>query len=84
MKGFLVSEGGTMDEVAYIGDELNDIKLLKACGLSFAVGDANYRVKAAADVICENFGGHGAVREATEKLLDLKGLDIDYIISEHL
>ena len=84
MKDFLASEGIVMDEVAFIGDELNDIKLLKACGLSFAVGDANQHVKDVADIVCENFGGHGAFREATERLLDLKGIELETIIDNSL
>lgn len=84
MRDFIASEGLKMNEIAYIGDELNDIKLLKDCGLSFAVGDANQRVKVVADIICKNYGGLGAFREATEKLLVLKGIDIETIIDNSL
>lgn len=84
MRNFIASEGLTMDEIAYIGDEINDIKLLKACGLSFAVGDANHRVKEVVDVICENYGGHGAFREAVEWILDLNDISIDMIINDSL
>lgn len=82
MKEFLVSEGLTMENVAFIGDELNDVKLLKACGLSFAVGDADHRVKKVADIVCERFGGHGAFREAVERFIVLKGIDIDEIVNQ--
>lgn len=81
---FLVREGLTMKNVAYIGDELNDVKLLTACGLSFAVGDADHRVKDVADIVCEQCGGHGAFREAVEHVLLLKGVDIDKIIEQSL
>ena len=84
MKDFLASEGLMMDEVAFIGDELNDIKLLKSCGLSFAVGDANQRVKDVADIVCENFGGRGAFREAAEILLSLMDTDVQEIIETSL
>lgn len=84
MKEFLASEGLTMENVAFIGDELNDLKLLKASGFSFVVGDADHRAKDAADVVCERFGGHGAFREAVERLLDLKGIDIDEIVNKSL
>lgn len=84
MEEFVSSEGLTLENVAFIGDELNDFKLLKACGISFAVGDANQRVKEVADVICDCFGGHGAFREATERLLDLKGIEIETIIENSL
>lgn len=81
---FLATEGLNMDNVAFIGDELNDVKLMKACGLSFAVGDADHRAKDAADIVCEHEGGYGAFREAVEKLLDLKQIDIDEIINKTL
>ena len=77
---FLEDEGITIEEIAYIGDELNDVKLLRACGLAFAVGDADKRAKEAADVVCEHPGGNSAFREAAERLLELKGVDIENII----
>ena len=84
MQEFLASEGLSMENVAFIGDELNDVKLLRASGLSFAVGDADHRAKGAAVIVCERFGGHGAFREAVERLLELKGYSIDQIIEKSL
>lgn len=81
---FVLEEGMTLDEIAFIGDELNDVKLLKACGLAFAVGDADHRAKDAASIVCDHFGGNGAFREAVEKLLDLKQVSIDVIIDKSL
>lgn len=81
---FLTSEGYSLENVAFIGDELNDVKLLKACGLAFAVGDADHRTKDAADIVCERLGGYGAFREAVELLLDFKGIDIDDLINHSL
>lgn len=57
------------DEIAYIGDDLNDIECMKYCGISACPGDAIGQVKAVADYICENLGGRGAVREFIEKKL---------------
>lgn len=84
MQKFILSEGITLDEIAFIGDELNDVKLLNACGLAFAVGDADHRAKDAANIVCEHSGGYGAFREAVEKLLDLKQVSIDEIIDKSL
>jgi YrbI family 3-deoxy-D-manno-octulosonate 8-phosphate phosphatase len=84
MKEFLAKEDLTMESVAFIGDELNDVKLLKNSGLGFAVGDADHRAKEAADIVCEHFGGHGAFREAVERLLELKQVNVDEIIEEAL
>ena len=81
---FVRDEGLSIDNIAYIGDELNDVKLLSACGLGIAVGDADYKAKSAARLICDNKGGHGAFREAVGILLELKGIDIDKIIEQSL
>lgn len=84
MQDFLASEGLSMENVAFIGDELNDIKLLKSCGISFAVGDADKRAKDVADIVCDRQGGYGAFREAVERLLELQGKNIDDIINNLL
>ena len=84
IQNFMKEDRLTFDEIAFIGDELNDVKLLQACGLAFAVGDANHRVKNVAHVVCEKKGGNGAFREAVEKLLDLRGDSIDKIINDSL
>ena len=84
MKGFVEQEGLTLENIAFIGDELNDVKLLKESGLGIAVGDADHRAKDAANIVCGHSGGYGAFREAVEKLLDLKQVSIDEIIDKSL
>lgn len=78
---FVNQEGLSMENIAFIGDELNDVKLLKACGLGIAVGDADKRAKDAAYIVCEKNGGYGAFREAVERLLELKGISIENIVN---
>lgn len=80
MQEFVKQEGMTLDNIAFIGDELNDVKLLAACGLGIAVGDAAQQVKNAACIVCEHLGGKGAFREAAETLLSLLEINIDRII----
>ena len=84
MQEFISQEGLTLENIAFIGDELNDVKLLAACGLGIAVGDADNRAKDAACLVCKRFGGFGAFREAVEKLLEYQGLSIDSIIKDTL
>jgi 3-deoxy-D-manno-octulosonate 8-phosphate phosphatase (KDO 8-P phosphatase) len=60
--------------VAYIGDDLPDIPLLRRAGLAVAVGDAVPEVKAAAHYTTKALAGHGAVREAVELILKSKGI----------
>ncbi len=60
--------------VAYIGDDLPDIPLMRRVGLAIAVGDAMPEVKKAAHYTTKALAGHGAVREAVELVLKSKGI----------
>ena len=55
--------GLTSEEVAYIGDDLNDLECLNYAGLSACPADAVQSVKEKVDYICRCVGGNGAVRE---------------------
>ena len=63
----------THDEVAYVGDDLVDIPLLRRVGLAVAVADAVDEVKAVSHFITQRPGGQGAVREAIELILRAQG-----------
>lgn len=60
-------------EVAYVGDELVDIPLLRKVGFAVAVKDAVAEVKKYVDFVTEKNGGHGAVREICELILKTQG-----------
>jgi 3-deoxy-D-manno-octulosonate 8-phosphate phosphatase (KDO 8-P phosphatase) len=60
--------------VAYIGDDLPDIPLMRRAGLAVAVGDAVPEVKDAAHYTTKAVAGRGAIREAVELILKSKGL----------
>ena len=62
--------GLTLSQVAYIGDDINDLETLKAVGFSAAPADGMPQVAAVVDYICEKKGGEGAVREIIEMILD--------------
>jgi len=59
----------TSDEVAYIGDDVNDIELLKLVGLSACPNDAENLVKNIVDYLCKIEGGRGAFREFSSLIL---------------
>ena len=71
--------GMTLDEVAVIGDDLNDYRMLKACGRSFVPADAVHQVTAVADVVLSRKGGDGAVREMIDLLIRQEGLEEEYL-----
>ena len=61
-------------EVAYVGDDLTDIVVMRRVGLAIAVANARPEVKAAAHHGTAASGGDGAVREAVELILKAQGL----------
>ncbi|MCM2251187.1 MAG: phenylphosphate carboxylase subunit delta [Ramlibacter sp.] len=56
-------------QVAYVGDDLVDLSMMKRVGLPIAVGDAVEDVKRCAAYVTRARGGHGAVREVAELIL---------------
>ena len=60
------------EEIAYIGDDVNDIEIMKLVGLSACPADAISFAKKQADYICENNGGNGAFRELAELIIAAK------------
>jgi len=65
----IASAGVSKDEVAFIGDDLNDIRLMKRSGLAVAVADASAETVGTAHYVTTAAGGHGAVREVIELIL---------------
>jgi len=60
-------------EVAYVGDDIVDLPVLRRVGLSIAVRDAWEGLKNKVDYVTEQKGGRGAVREVVEMLLHAQG-----------
>jgi 3-deoxy-D-manno-octulosonate 8-phosphate phosphatase (KDO 8-P phosphatase) len=67
-------EGVTLEEIAFIGDDVIDLPVMRECGLAIAVANARPQVKAAAHYVTEHEGGHGAGRDAVEFILEAQGL----------
>jgi 3-deoxy-D-manno-octulosonate 8-phosphate phosphatase (KDO 8-P phosphatase) len=71
----IIQKAGVSDSaVAFIGDDLPDIPLLRRVGLAVAVGDAVPEVKKVAHYTTKALAGHGAIREAIELILKSKGI----------
>jgi len=69
----------TMENVASIGDDLNDYSMLVSSKISFVPANASNYVKKIADVILSQKGGDGAVREMIERLIISEGLEDKYL-----
>jgi 3-deoxy-D-manno-octulosonate 8-phosphate phosphatase (KDO 8-P phosphatase) len=71
----ILKKAGVSDSsVAFVGDDLPDIPLMRRVGLAVAVGDAVPEVKAVAHYTTKALAGHGAIREAVELILRSKGI----------
>lgn len=64
----------TLDNIAYIGDDINDLEVMKLVGFSACPKDAVYEVKQISNYISEYQGGKGAVRDILEYLLKEQGI----------
>lgn len=69
----LAQAGVASAEVAYIGDDLNDIPLIVQSGLGVAVADAAAETRERAHYVTKALGGFGAVREVVELILKSQG-----------
>lgn len=63
-----------LEEVAYIGDDLNDLDCMSICGLSACPSDAIDEVIKVANYVCQNYGGNGAVREFINYIINQNSL----------
>ena len=59
----------TPDEIAYIGDDINDLDCIEYCGFTACPADAVEKVRQMVSYVCENNGGRGAVRDFITKLI---------------
>jgi len=60
-------------QAAYVGDDVIDLPVMRACGLAIAVANAREEVKAEAHYVTEHRGGEGAARDAIEYILKAQG-----------
>ena len=69
LEDILKRHGLRPEDVAYIGDDLGDLEVMRLVGLAAAVADAHPAVKGISHFICKHKGGRGAVRELIEYIL---------------
>lgn len=65
-----------LEHIAYIGDDINDLHVMKICGVSACPADAVHVIRNTARFICTSTGGNGAVREFAEAILLAQGKPI--------
>jgi 3-deoxy-D-manno-octulosonate 8-phosphate phosphatase (KDO 8-P phosphatase) len=69
----LNEEGLSASEVAFVGDDVIDLPVMRNCGFSVAVANARREVKDAAHYVTPHAGGDGALRDAIEFILKAQG-----------
>lgn len=74
VREIMATEGATLEEIAYVGDDVIDLPVMRECGFAVAVANARAQVKAAAHYVTQNAGGRGAGRDAVEFILQAKGI----------
>jgi 3-deoxy-D-manno-octulosonate 8-phosphate phosphatase (KDO 8-P phosphatase) len=74
VREIMEKEGIGLDEIAYVGDDVIDLPVMRECGFAVAVANARAQVKAAAHYVTPNAGGYGAGRDAVEFILEAKGI----------
>ena len=73
LKQIAAERGISLDEIAYMGDDLNDLPAMVQAGISFAPADAAKDVLKAVNAVASCNGGRGAVREIIELILEAQG-----------
>ena len=79
VRKIMQESGATLDEIAYVGDDVIDLTVMRECGLAVAVANAREQVRAAAHYVTPHPGGYGAGRDAIDFILDAKGVLNDCI-----
>jgi len=74
VREIMEKEGVTLEEIAYIGDDVVDLPVMRQCGFAVATANARAQVKAEAHYVTPNPGGSGAGRDAIEFILEAKGV----------
>jgi 3-deoxy-D-manno-octulosonate 8-phosphate phosphatase (KDO 8-P phosphatase) len=72
LEEFCRTTGIALERTAFIGDDVNDLPALVIAGLSVAPANAQPPVKTAVKLVLDKAGGHGAVRQLVEMILDAR------------
>lgn len=78
VKKLCFDNGFSLDEVLYVGDDLNDLALIKSVGFSCCPADAMTVIKEEVDYVAAKNGGAGVIREVVDLLLGSSSLPIDF------
>ena len=70
--------GYDFDKIFYVGNDLNDYRVMQACGMSACPADSHTKIQEISGIVLKTNGGMGVVRELLEEVLNLNFVDILY------
>ena len=73
LEKILAAERVSAEEVAYVGDDIIDLPVMRRCGLAVAVPNARKEVRDESHLVTDHAGGAGAARDAIEYILQAQG-----------
>jgi len=76
LESLCVNANLVLENVAFLGDDLQDFDLMERVGFAAAVGDAHPLIKQRAHYVCHCVGGRGAFREVAEYLIEGQGYSV--------
>lgn len=79
----VAAEHCTLDEIAYVGDDIIDLPVMRVVGFAIAPADARPQARSAAHYITPSVGGHGAGRDAVDFILNARGV-LDQTVERYL
>lgn len=74
LRQWMADNGMSPEEVAFMGDDIPDMKAMHAAGLSCAPADAAWEIRAMAKYVSPNNGGYGCARDLISQVMGAKGI----------
>jgi 3-deoxy-D-manno-octulosonate 8-phosphate phosphatase (KDO 8-P phosphatase) len=71
-------ENSKLENILYVGNDLNDYRVMKICGFTACPADSHKKIKQVSDIVLKTNGGCGIVRELLEDVLGLDFIEILY------
>jgi 3-deoxy-D-manno-octulosonate 8-phosphate phosphatase (KDO 8-P phosphatase) len=78
IKGLAVKENFDLQRILYIGNDLNDYRVMQLCGYTACPADSHKKIKEISTIILKTSGGNGIVRELLEDIFQLNFIQILY------